>query len=509
MPLRNIGKPRVLKDYLRVDVVKTIDASFAACGLPVMPVQELLEKVKNDPAVWNLYARGFTMGLNQVEKEKTTERVMIYKPRNVVELAAFVAAVRPGFKSMLDTFIHRHRFSYGIPSLDKLLQTKEIPDSFLMYDEQILRILQAAGIPPADAYVCVKAIKKKKAEKVASFRQRFETGFTETLKRDEGATEEEAKDIVDKIWTIINDAASYMFCAAHAFSMACDSLYAAWLKVHYPYEFYTVMLKLYTAKSRTDKIAAISQEMQKYLGIHVQAGKFGEDNNDWYIDKQNKTISQSLSSIKFISSNVANDMMRISKYGDKYFVDVLRRIQMETRINTRQIQVLIQLGYFSAFGGSAKLMKLFNEFFEGENKLTKTYVEKTVTKRMEALRTLEQELPDEELPIGKKIEAEQAYIGRCISCDPAAATNLFYVQSVDDKYSIRLRLYSLQRGTEGIIRISKAIFNKDPLKTGDCISAKFEKRQRCLFKDGKRFAVDGVFDYWLVDYDKEERKEPA
>lgn len=496
-------------DYLRVDVVKTIDASFAACGLPVMPVQELLEKVKNDPAVWNLYAKGFTMGLNQVEKEKTTERVMIYKPRNVVELAAFVAAVRPGFKSMLDTFIHRHRFSYGIPSLDRLLQTKEIPDSFLMYDEQILRILQAAGIPPADAYVAVKAIKKKKAEKVASFRQRFETGFTETLKRDEGATDEEARDIVDKIWTIINDAASYMFCAAHAFSMACDSLYAAWLKVHYPYEFYTVMLKLYTAKSRTDKIAAISQEMQRYAGIRVQAGKFGEDNNDWYVDKANKTISQSLSSIKFISSNVAEDMRKVSEYKDTMFVDVLRRLQMQTRVNTRQIQVLIQLGYFSQYGGSAKLTRLFNEFFEGPNKLTKTYVEKTVTKRMEALRALEQELPDEELPIEERIAAEQAYIGRCISCDPNLASNLFYVQSVDDKYSIRLRLYSMKRGTEGVIRVSKTVFGKDPLKAGDCISAKFEKRQRCLFKDGKRFAIDGVFDYWLIDYDKEERKATA
>jgi len=114
--------------------VKTIANGFEACGLPVMSVDELLEAVKDDKEVWNLYANGFTMGLNQCEKEKTTERVMQYKPKNVVELAAFVAAVRPGFKSMLSTFVSRTRFSYGIPSLDKLLQTKEIPDSFLMFD---------------------------------------------------------------------------------------------------------------------------------------------------------------------------------------------------------------------------------------------------------------------------------------------------------------------------------------------------------------------------------------
>jgi len=60
------------------------------------------------------------MGLNQCEKEKTTERVMRYKPKSVVELAAFVAAVRPGFKSMLETYVSRTRFAYDIPSLDAL-----------------------------------------------------------------------------------------------------------------------------------------------------------------------------------------------------------------------------------------------------------------------------------------------------------------------------------------------------------------------------------------------------
>lgn len=80
-----------------------------------------------------------------------------------------------------------------------------------VYKEQILTILQSAGISAADAYVCIKAIKKKKADKVASFRERFETGFTKMLKEEEGSSDAEAADIVDKIWTIINDAASYMF----------------------------------------------------------------------------------------------------------------------------------------------------------------------------------------------------------------------------------------------------------------------------------------------------------
>lgn len=145
-------------DFLRVDVVKIIAETFAAIGLPVLTVDELLDSVKNDQNVWDLYWNGFTQGLNQCEREKSSQRCSIYKPRNVEELTAFVAGIRPGFKSMLDTFINRRRFSYGIPSLDRLLQTEAIPDSFLEFDEQILVILKAAGIPGPKAYATTKAI---------------------------------------------------------------------------------------------------------------------------------------------------------------------------------------------------------------------------------------------------------------------------------------------------------------------------------------------------------------
>ena len=116
-----------------------------------------------------------------------------------------------GFKSMLDTFISRTKFEYGIPSLDKLLKTDAIPDSFLLYDEQILQILKAAGIPGPDAYACTKSIKKKRYDKVLSYKEKFKTGFTQYLKETENASEEKASEVVEEVWTIIENAASYMF----------------------------------------------------------------------------------------------------------------------------------------------------------------------------------------------------------------------------------------------------------------------------------------------------------
>lgn len=486
-------------DFLRVDVVKVISDTFKLIGQPVMSVDELLDAVKDDKEVWRLYSDGFTMGLNQVERAKSSERCHVYKPKNVTELAAFIAAIRPGFKSMLQTFINRDRFSYQIPSLDKLLATKEIPDSFLMFDEQILQILKAAGIPGPDAYACTKAIKKKKADKVASFKERFKEGFTKVLQEQEGASKDKAHQTVEQIWRIIEDAANYMFCCAHAFSMACDSLYAAWLKVHYPYELYITMLKLYDEKKNTDKISAIISEMKRYKNISLTAGRFGQDNRDWVMDKERKTISQSLSSIRFMSKQAARDLQKLGINSYSTFTDVLRAIQMETCLDTRQICILIELNYFEQFGKPGKLMKVYKEFFEGKNKLTKTV--KSYEARLELCRKFEKELADEDLDVKIRLASELSNVGLCLSTDNSQPDNLYFVRNIDDKYGIKATLYSVKRGTTGLVRIRKNDFAKKPFEEGNCITInKHTISPRFTYKGGQKAEIPGEKDIWVESY---------
>ena len=486
-------------DFLRVDVVKVIADAFNLAGLPVMSVDELLAAVKDNKDVWDLYAKGYTMGLNQVEREKSTQRCMQYKPKNVEQLTAFIAGIRPGFKSMLQTFISRTSFEYGIPSLDKLLKTDAIPDSFLLYDEQILQILKAAAIPGPEAYATTKAIKKKKIDKVLAAKDKFKTGFTKYLQETENATTEKASEVVEEVWTIIENAASYMFCAAHAFSMACDSLYAAWLKVNYPYELYLTMLKLYDGKKNTAKISSIIAEMKRYKNISLTAGRFGQDNRDWLVDKEKQTISQSLSSIKHISKKAANDLYIVGQKEYDSFTEVLRELQMNTCVDTRQIQILIMLDYFVQFGQSEKLMKVFNEFFEGKNKLTKTV--KSFADRLKAVKSYEASLPNTALPTTLRLKTEQENIGLCLSVDPNIKSSLYFVQSVDSKYGVKAVLYSVQRGTSGIIRFRKDDYAQNPFEEGDCVDlAKCKKSNRYTYKNGVSTAIPGEYDIWARQY---------
>lgn len=233
-------------DILHVDVVKVNREAFDRAGVPQPTVGELLKLTANDHETWRMYADGLTLGLNQVEQPKTREKVMQYKPRNITELSSFVAAVRPAFKSMLPIFLARHHFDYGIPAFDRLIQTREMTSSFIIFQEQIMKILQVAGFSAPDSYAAIKAISKKKAEKVLKLKEQFLSGFT-AYSGDAAAAE--------KVWTIINDATAYLFNASHAVCVALDSLYGAYLKAHYPLEFYTTLLSNYAAKGDKDRIA--------------------------------------------------------------------------------------------------------------------------------------------------------------------------------------------------------------------------------------------------------------
>lgn len=198
-------------DILKVDSVLLIDKVFKRIGIEHFDVTTLTEKVKNDEAVWNAYANGWTMGINQVEQIGSRNKCMNYKPHNISELSAFVAAVRPGFKSMYQRFENREDFSWGIPALDNLLRTKEMPVSWLLYQEQVMTVLNWAGFPMDQCYGAIKNIAKKHPEKVLPLKEKFIEGFRNRLIAEEDVPQKEAEINAQKVWQVISDNCGYGF----------------------------------------------------------------------------------------------------------------------------------------------------------------------------------------------------------------------------------------------------------------------------------------------------------
>lgn len=198
-------------DLLRVAVVDLIHKGYERAGIPLPSVTELLEMCPPDDPCWDIYKKGCTIGINQVEQPGTSSRVGTYAPKNISELCAFVAAIRPGFKSMYKTFESRQDFSYNVESFDNLLRTEEMPQSFCLYQEQQMAAMHFAGFPMTECYAAIKDIAKKRAEKVLAYKDRFIKGFSEALIREENLDEDDAGEKSRMVWQILEDSARYSF----------------------------------------------------------------------------------------------------------------------------------------------------------------------------------------------------------------------------------------------------------------------------------------------------------
>lgn len=202
----------VKNDWLVADSIALIQEIYDEIGIKRPTINELLELIKHDEKTWNIYAKGITNTVNQVEQIGTRKKAELFKPKNIYELTQFVAGVRPSFKSMLKIFLNREHFDYSIPSLDKLLQDEYCDSSFILYQEQIMSVLAFADFEMAETYTIIKAISKKKDYVINGAKERFIPNFAKKcLASGDAETLEDGIKVAQQVWTIIKNSASYGF----------------------------------------------------------------------------------------------------------------------------------------------------------------------------------------------------------------------------------------------------------------------------------------------------------
>ncbi|ASA22560.1 hypothetical protein [Paenibacillus donghaensis] len=497
-------------DLLKVDVVKTTHDTYKRIGIPIHTETELLNVIRDNNKVWDIYANGLTVGVNQVEKYSTTQKVKKYHPVNISELTAFIAAIRPSFKSMYHTFESRKPFSYGISSFDDLIQTEEMKNSFVLYQEQTMATLAYAGFPSDETYGIIKAISKKKPAVVRPLKDRFIKGFSDKIMERESVTIEEALEMSSKVWKIIEDSSGYGFNASHAYSYALDSVYCAYLKSHYPVYFYESSLRHFAEKKNKEKVGLLKDEMQKGFGIIDGGVKFGTDNRSFVADEKKNTIYADLSGIKFMSTKIANELFESSENTYDTFIELLIHLTKNTSVNTRQIKILIKLNYFDMFGHSGLLLKIYDEFINGEFKYKTTYVEKTLAIRIEKLLEIELKLRKNDIPELLPHDVVMTQIEHMGYADvkyPKIESSWCVVTDIDIKYSPKLSLYNVQKGNTYIFKMDKKTFNckdkKLKIEKGNLIEITEHKKKLKSVPDGNgQFIETDQMEVWITGYTK-------
>lgn len=486
-------------DLLKVSSVDLIYRVYKKLGIEPHSLIELIELCRDNQKVWDVYKNAWAMGINQVEQTSTSGRVSAYAPKNISELSAVIAAIRPGFKSNYKQFEAREPFSYGIPSLDKLIQTEEFPQSYLLYQENAMQIMAYAGIPVSETYEVVKNIAKKRAEKVFKYKEKFIKGMTKKIMQEENRTKEESELVANKTWQIIEDSSRYSFNASHSYSMAGDSMYGAYLKSHYPFEFYECFLQLLEDDGDKDRLMLAKNEAQDAFKIIFPPFKFGQDNRKIVSNKDSNEITSSITSIKSFSHSVGENMYEIGQHKFDNFVDMMIYAE-ENGMNSSKIAELIKINYFDCFGCNKRLLLLYEEFTKGKSRYCKTHSDKTKSKRIDELKEFFNNLPNDRIPVYDQLVYENDILGYIQATYPINKRYVF-VKSLETKFAPRAECYCLANGKSSSLKIQRKVYDNNMFGAGEILYIKnFEEKPAVKFIDGKYVEDETQKTWWISNY---------
>lgn len=479
------------QDYLVVDSIGLTYDVYKEAEIEPFTVNQLLAKIEHDDATWQIYADGYTQCVNQCEQPKSTQKVMRYKPKNIAELTQFIAAIRPSFQSMYKTFEQRQHFDYGIKALDDLLQDEYCSSSFILYQESLMKVLGFAGFPMSETYTIIKAISKKKDYIIKDTKPKFIANFAQAI-IDTGETsdQDKAHELADQVWTIIENSAAYGFNSAHAYCMAIDSVTIAYLKAHYPLEFYKCVLQRYTNKGEKDKVSLIKQEMLK-RGFKLKDVKFGDDNRQFNIDRADNCIVQTMDSIKDMPKATPQALYELGQRGVKNRGELYQALMEDSRINKKAIEILFRLGYFEQFAHPNKLIAEYEVYqqYIGSKVLTKANFPDSMlddirqccgTETAKQFRDVDNKAlivvilkhtPIKPTTITDRIQWQLQYLGYCTVCDQSRDVNDWVVMDVrvNNYGTAYLTTYNLAWGAEKQYKCNKKWWAGHQCKSGDVI----------------------------------------
>ena len=488
------------QDYLIVDSIGLTYDIYKEAGIEPFTVNQLLEKIAHDDATWQIYADGYTQCVNQCEQPKSTQKVMRYKPKNIAELTQFIAAIRPSFQSMYQTFEQRQHFDYGIKALDDLLQDEYCSSSFILYQESLMKVLGFAGFPMSETYTIIKAISKKKDYIIKDAKPKFIKNFAQAI-LDTGETDDDSKahELADKVWTIIENSAAYGFNSAHAYCMAIDSVTIAYLKAHYPLEFYKCVLQRFTDKGEKDKVALIKQEMLK-RGYKLKDIQFGDDNRSFNIDRDNNCIVQTMASIKDMPKSAPEALYELGKSDIKNRAALYQALMDDPRINKKAIEILFHLGYFDKFAQPNRLIteyEIYQKYISAKV-LTKSSFDDIMIDVIRPCCGKETEKQFREIDnralitalikqanikpttIVDRIKWQLEYLGYCTVSDPNSDPNDWIVLDVKTTGygTVYITGYNLCYGAERTYRANKKFWTNHQLSKGDVIRAVLQEKNK-------------------------------
>ena len=271
----------VLKDC--IDIIKDRDGTKI----------DLLKIDMDDANVYTMLSDGYTKGVFQCEAAPYTNLLVKMRVKNLAELAASNALVRPGAMNTIGkSYIARKHGRENIDYKHQVMKSfTEETYGCILYQEQVMQAcVQLGGMSMSEADKVRKIIgKKKDAKEFDVFKDQFVKGASQYLS---------PNDALD-LWHDFEAHAGYSFNKSHAVAYSTLSYWTAWLKYHYPLEFMFALLK--NEKDKDGRTEYLIEA--KRMGIPVKLPHLNDSEIDFKIE--GKGIRFGLTGIKYISDKIA------------------------------------------------------------------------------------------------------------------------------------------------------------------------------------------------------------
>ena len=305
----------------------------------------------DDRPAFDIYNRGETLGVFQMESGGITGFCKRFDVRLIEDIIALSALYRPGPMQFIPDYIERKKglkkVVYPHPLLEKVCAETY---GIIVYQEQVQRAAaELAGYSLGDADLLRRAMGKKDAKKMEEERARFVEGC--------GKANSIPPKVANDIFNFIAEFANYGFNKSHSAAYGWISYQTAFLKAHHPLEFMAAMLT-YDAAT-TERLAEVIGECRR-MEIAIHPPDINSSDLKFSPEEKQTGIRFGLASIKNVGAGAMESAIaERDKNGPfKSREEFCSRLDSRT-VNRKIVESLVKCGAFDTFGKSRA--QLFSE----------------------------------------------------------------------------------------------------------------------------------------------------
>lgn len=494
--------------------LKNVGIIKDTCELIDIPYPKSYNVDWDDKKVWD-DLKCSPVGVFQFESDFAFQSLKKYNVQSVDDMTLVNACIRPSGATYRDEVFAHHKHTNPSKQIDGILKNSM---GQLVYQEQTIAFLQqCCGFSGGEADNIRRAIGRKQKDRLEKAMPQILKGYCERSDKPKEIAEQEAKEFLQ----VIENSASYQFGFNHATAYSMIGYICGYLRYYYPVEFITAYLN----NAGNDNDITNGAKLAKIKGIKIMPIQFGKSSSEYTADSEHNAIYQGIGSIKYCNKQIGKELFDLSKE-HKYnnFYELLNDIQ-NTSVNSKQLDILIKLNFFSEFGMNGRLLKqveLYNTWYN-KKQISKSkvpdYIDMSLYSNKETktqyreldnigiIKELDKHIPNKPINPIIQLKTEQEYLGY-IHTIYNVSNKFFFVTAFKMYKKPYVTIRQMNTGKELNAKVTSAkLFEKEPFGLYSILKIEQIVKRNKMKKDNDKWIQSDekelvITDYTMVAFDK-------